>query len=67
MYTKLIKKTLKLASVSLLGLGLMTSAVAADNYPNKAINVVVGFGIGGSADRMSRSMSTFFQMKLNKE
>ncbi len=66
MYTKFVKKTIKLASVSLLGLGLITSSMAADNYPKKAINVVVGFGIGGSADRMSRSMSTFFSDEIEQ-
>jgi tripartite-type tricarboxylate transporter receptor subunit TctC len=34
-------------------------AAAADDYPNRPITFVVGFGVGGSADRMTRSMSTF--------
>ncbi len=31
----------------------------ADDYPNRPITIVVGFGVGGSADRMTRAMSTY--------
>jgi putative tricarboxylic transport membrane protein len=54
------------ALVSLLGIGAIVAssltsmqASAADDYPNKPLNFVVGFGIGGSVDRMTRSMSSF--------
>ncbi len=66
MYTVFVKNTLKMMSVSILGLGLVSSSLLADNYPNKAINVVVGFGIGGSADRMTRSMSTFLADEIEQ-
>lgn len=45
---------------------LISNAHAEDKYPNKPINVVVGFGIGGSADRMSRAMSTFLSDTLDE-
>lgn len=32
---------------------------AADDYPDRPVTIVVGFGIGGSSDRMTRAMSTF--------
>jgi putative tricarboxylic transport membrane protein len=32
---------------------------AADDYPDRPVTFVVGFGIGGSSDRMTRAMSTF--------
>ena len=38
---------------------------ASENYPSKPINFVVGFGIGGSADRMTRAMSSFLSENLN--
>ena len=30
----------------------------ADDYPNQSITFVVGFGVGGSVDRMTRAMSS---------
>lgn len=58
------KKTLAtLLCSSLLGLPALSLA---DNYPKKPINFVVGFGIGGSADRMTRSMSTFLSDELGE-
>ncbi len=35
-------------------------------YPEKPINLVVGFGVGGSADRMTRSVSSFLSDKLDQ-
>lgn len=32
---------------------------AATDYPTRPVTIVVGFGVGGSADRMTRTMSTF--------
>ena len=67
MYTKLVKSAAKVAGLSMLGLGLLYSTnLKADNYPSKPINVVVGFGIGGSADRMTRSMSTFLSDEIGQ-
>ncbi len=41
-----------------------TSVQAA--YPEKPVTFVVGFGVGGSADRMTRSTSSFLSEKLNQ-
>ncbi len=37
----------------------MTAPVAADEFPDRPVDLVVGFGTGGSADRMTRAMSNF--------
>ncbi|MBA2777758.1 Bug family tripartite tricarboxylate transporter substrate binding protein [Billgrantia kenyensis] len=42
----------------------MTAPVAADDYPDRPVDLVVGFGTGGSADRMARAMSTFLSEEL---
>lgn len=36
----------------------MSLPALADNYPERPLNIIVGFGTGGSADRMARLMST---------
>lgn len=66
MYTNIVKSTIKVAATAALGLGLVGGTnLLADNYPSKKpINMVVGFGIGGSADRMTRSMTTFLSDEL---
>ena len=65
MYTKIIKSTIKVAATAALGMGLLgATSLLADNYPSKPINMVVGFGIGGSADRMTRSMTSFLSDEL---
>lgn len=38
--------------------------IFANNYPNRPIEVVVGLGEGGSADRMTRAMIPFLQEEL---
>ncbi|MCG8335967.1 MAG: tripartite tricarboxylate transporter substrate binding protein [Proteobacteria bacterium] len=59
MYHKII------ASVSVLAMSmLMTIAAVAETYPSRPITMVVGFGIGGSADRMTRSTVTFLSDAL---
>ena len=64
---KLAKAVGKVSSVTALTLSvLVPSIAAADNYPNKPINFVVGFGIGGSADRMTRSMAGFVSEELGQ-
>lgn len=35
-------------------------------YPEKPVNLVVGFGVGGSADRMTRSISSFLSERLDQ-
>ncbi|ADG93267.1 conserved hypothetical protein [Arcobacter nitrofigilis DSM 7299] len=64
MYTGIMKSTIKVVAISVLGLGLLTTSSQAKDYPTKPVNLVVGFGIGGSADRMARSMSTFLSDEL---
>ncbi len=66
MYKTMMKSAIKIASLSIIGLGLLTSNIQADSYPSKTINVVVGFGIGGSADRMTRTMSTFLSDEIGQ-
>lgn len=48
----------------ILVIGLLTAALPAsaqsDSYPDRPITIVVAFGVGGSADRMTRAVSTFF-------
>ena len=41
----------------------MTAPVAADDYPDRPVDMVVGFGTGGSADRMARAMSNFLAIE----
>ena len=50
-------------SVSLL---LLCVSVAAEDYPEQPITMVVGFGVGGSADRMARAMSSFVADELGQ-
>ena len=37
---------------------LIAPLVISENFPARPVTVVVGFGVGGSADRMARSMSS---------
>ncbi len=39
---------------------------AADNYPSQPVTMVVGFGVGGSADRMTRAMSAYISDVLGQ-
>lgn len=43
---------------------LAASMALADNYPARPIEVVVGFGTGGSADRMTRIMAGHLSQEL---
>lgn len=52
--------------VSFLTVSLFLVSPAFAEYPDKPINFVVGFGIGGSADRMTRSMSSFLMEELGQ-
>lgn len=52
--------------VLLAGLLLACMSVAADDYPEQPITMVVGFGVGGSADRMARAMSSFLADELGQ-
>jgi len=58
--TDLLSRSAKMLGTAALACTMfISSSVGADKYPSKPINLVVGFGIGGSADRMTRSMSSF--------
>jgi len=46
--------------------GAFSGNAVADEYPTKPVNMVVGFGVGGSADRMTRSMATFVADELGE-
>ncbi len=61
-------KYIPAAIAIIIAISLLTSikVIADDNYPNKPINFVVGFGVGGSADRMTRSMSSFIGDELGE-
>ena len=45
---------------------LLCVSVAAEDYPEQPITMVVGFGVGGSADRMARAMSSFVADELGQ-
>lgn len=62
----MIRKVSKTLSAIAFVSAIVTSAVSVDKFPKKPINLVVGFGIGGSADRMSRSMSSFLSDTLDE-
>ncbi|WP_010322106.1 Bug family tripartite tricarboxylate transporter substrate binding protein [Marinobacterium stanieri] len=60
--TLLASATIATASTAVMA---STTAYASD-YPNKPVNFVVGFGVGGSADRMTRAMSSFLADELGE-
>lgn len=43
---------------------ILTNILFANNYPSKPIDVIVGLGENGSADRMTRKMVPFLQKEL---
>ncbi|MEM7015778.1 MAG: tripartite tricarboxylate transporter substrate binding protein [Pseudomonadota bacterium] len=45
---------------------LLPTFSLADNYPDKPITIVVAFGVGGSADRMTRAMSGYLSEELGQ-
>lgn len=58
-----------LAAVIWLALAVMCVAArpaVADDFPNKPLTMVVGFGVGGSADRMARAMSSYLADELGQ-
>lgn len=65
MFNRFLPKTLVagVATAMLTSLA-MTTSVAADDYPDRPIDLVVGFGTGGSADRMARAVSTYLAEEL---
>ncbi|MDB1125104.1 Bug family tripartite tricarboxylate transporter substrate binding protein [Vibrio algarum] len=64
---KIVKAVGKVSTVAAIIFSALAPSIAvADNYPNKPINFVVGFGVGGSADRMTRSMAGFISEELGQ-
>ncbi len=43
-----------------------TAVAAADDWPSQPMNFVVGFGVGGSADRFSRLLAQYLGEELGK-
>lgn len=60
-----MKKMIQRLTVCCAALLMLVPSVQAA-YPEKPINLVVGFGVGGSADRMTRSVSSFLSDKLDQ-
>ncbi|SDM53535.1 Tripartite-type tricarboxylate transporter, receptor component TctC [Franzmannia pantelleriensis] len=56
------KKTLLIGAAAMLT--SLALPVAAEEFPDRPVNMVVGFGTGGSADRMTRTMSSFVAEEL---
>lgn len=49
-----------------LGIALISLATFAEDFPSKPVTIVVGFGVGGSADRMTRAMSGYLAEELGQ-
>jgi putative tricarboxylic transport membrane protein len=65
MFDRFTSKTLAAsAAATMLASLAMATPVAADDYPDRPIDLVVGFGTGGSADRMTRAMSSYLAEEL---
>ncbi|SES23667.1 Tripartite-type tricarboxylate transporter, receptor component TctC [Vreelandella subterranea] len=65
MFDRFTLKTLAAsAAAAMLASLAMTTPVVADDYPDRPIDLVVGFGTGGSADRMTRAMSSHLAEEL---
>ncbi len=58
-------KAVKIMPLCLIALFLLAPTVQAE-YPEKPVTLVVGFGVGGSADRMTRSISSFVSEELGQ-
>ena len=58
-------RVLGMLGASCLLLAVVSSA-GADDYPERPVTFVVGFGVGGSADRMTRVMSPFIGEALGQ-
>lgn len=46
--------------------GVTSTASAQDDWPERPLNFVVGFGVGGSADRTARALSQFMPEELGQ-
>ena len=54
------------SSFCLVALVCSAETGSADEFPEQPITLVVGFGVGGSADRMARAVSTYFAEELGQ-
>ena len=63
-----MRRTLLTSVLSLLVLGCASLAgpAAADEYPSRAIELVVGFAPGGGADNAARLIATYASQKLGQ-
>lgn len=55
---------MKRALTALIALGLSTTAVLAE-YPEKPVEVIVGYSAGGGTDVMARTVAQFLEQELN--
>src|SRR3546814_15493096 len=46
--------------------GLLPTEVVAQDYPPRPVTFVVGFGVGGSADRTARALAQFLPQELGQ-
>jgi putative tricarboxylic transport membrane protein len=56
----------RLALLVVLGMLVPALAAGADDYPARPVTIVVGFGVGGSADRMTRTMAPYIAEALGQ-
>jgi putative tricarboxylic transport membrane protein len=59
-----MNRHLKMMLMLITVIPLVPLTVNADSFPEKPINLIVGFGVGGSTDRMTRSTVTFLSDKM---
>src|SRR3546814_16022467 len=49
-----------------LAAGLLPTAALAQDYPTRPVTFVVGFGVGGSADRTARAIAQFLPQAIGQ-
>ena len=59
-------KLVRLAVLALAALSVATAAPAQQRYPNRAIEVVVAYGAGGSTDQVARPLARRLQERLGQ-
>lgn len=57
-------KSLLVGATAAVATMAMSLPALADNYPERPINMIVGFGTGGSADRLARLMSGYISEEI---
>lgn len=62
-FPRTLKSLLVGATVTAASLAMVLPA-SADSYPERPLNMVVGFGTGGSADRLARLMSGYISEEI---